>query len=45
MSAIFACMPACQKLTSDPSIDGCEPPCGCWVLNSGLLEEQTVLNH
>ena len=23
-------------------IDGCEPACGCWELNSGLLEEQTV---
>jgi hypothetical protein len=21
----------------------CEPPCGCWELNSGLLEEQSVL--
>jgi len=24
-------------------VDGCEPPCGCWELNSGPLEEQTVL--
>ena len=24
-------------------IDGCEPPCGCWELNSGPLEEQPVL--
>ena len=23
--------------------DGCEPPCGCWDLNSGPLEEQSVL--
>jgi hypothetical protein len=23
--------------------DGCEPPCGCWNLNSGPLEEQSVL--
>jgi hypothetical protein len=22
---------------------GCEPPCGCWKLNSGPLEEQSVL--
>jgi hypothetical protein len=22
---------------------GCEPPCGCWDLNSGLSEEQSVL--
>ena len=24
-------------------IDGCEPPCRCQELNSGLLEEQPVL--
>jgi len=24
-------------------IDGCEPPCSCWELNSGPLEEQSVL--
>jgi hypothetical protein len=23
--------------------DGCEPPYGCWELNSGPLEEQLVL--
>ena len=23
--------------------DGCELPCGCWELNSGPLEEQSVL--
>jgi hypothetical protein len=23
--------------------DGCEPPCGCWELNSGPLEEQLLL--
>jgi hypothetical protein len=23
--------------------DGCEPPCGCWDLNSGSPEEQSVL--
>jgi hypothetical protein len=22
---------------------GCEPPCGCWDLNSGPSEEQSVL--
>jgi hypothetical protein len=22
---------------------GCQPPCGCWELNSGPLEEQSVL--
>jgi hypothetical protein len=29
--------------TSDSITDGCEPPCGCWELNSGPLEEQSVL--
>jgi hypothetical protein len=24
-------------------ISGCEPPCGCWELNSVLPEEQSVL--
>jgi hypothetical protein len=24
-------------------MDGCEPPCGCWDLNSGPPEEQSVL--
>ena len=24
-------------------MDGCEPPCVCWDLNSGSLEEQSVL--
>jgi hypothetical protein len=24
-------------------VDGCEPPCGCWELNSGPLGEQPVL--
>jgi hypothetical protein len=32
-----------QKRASDLIIDGCEPPCGCWDLNSGPLEEQLVL--
>ena len=27
----------------DPITDGCEPPCGCWELNLGPLEEQSVL--
>jgi len=25
------------------TLDGCEPPCGCWELNSGPLDEQSVL--
>jgi hypothetical protein len=34
-----------QQLPSDTDsiIDGCEPPCGSWGLNSGPLEEQSVL--
>ena len=34
---------AYTSTTPDPIIDGCELPCGCWDLNSGLLEEQPVL--
>ena len=26
-----------------PLHDGCESSCGCWELNSGPLEEQSVL--
>jgi hypothetical protein len=32
-----------REKASDPITDGCEPPCGCWDLNSGPLEEQSVL--
>ena len=28
-----------QKRALDPIRDGCEPPCGCWELNSVPLEE------
>jgi len=38
-----ACMPAGQKKALNLIIDGCEPPCGSWELNSGPLKEQTVL--
>jgi hypothetical protein len=34
---------ACQKRALDPITYGCEPPCSCWELNSGPLEEQPVL--
>ena len=37
-----ACTPACQKRSSD-HIDGCKQPCGCWELNTGSLEEQSML--
>ena len=43
MSVLSACTPACQKKASDPIIDGCEPPCGYWVLTLSPLEEQTML--
>jgi hypothetical protein len=32
-----------QKRVSDFIRDGCELPCGCRELNSGPLEEQSVL--
>ena len=37
---MYTCMP---EEGIRPVIDGCEPPCGCWELNSGPLEEQPVL--
>lgn len=43
MSALFVWTPACQKVAPDPSIDGCEPPCGLLGMNSGPLEDQTSL--
>jgi hypothetical protein len=32
-----------QERESGLVTDGCEPPCGCWDLNSGPPEEQSVL--
>jgi hypothetical protein len=43
VSSLSVCAPAWQQRASDPIADGCEPPCGCWELNSGPLEEQAVL--
>ena len=40
---LSAHMPAGQKKAPDLIIDGCKPPCGCWELYSGPLEEQPVL--
>lgn len=37
------CLHTHQKRASDTITDGCEPPCGFWELNSGPLEEQSVL--
>jgi hypothetical protein len=34
-----ALMPASQERAPDLITDGCEPPCSCWELNSGPLEE------
>ena len=36
-----SCLQTLQKRVSDLVTDGCEPPCGCWDLNSGLSEEQS----
>ena len=38
-----AYVPAGQKRAPDLITDGCEPLCGGWELNSGSLEEQSVL--
>jgi hypothetical protein len=43
MCALSACTPACPKRASAPFIDDHESPCGCWQLNSGSVEEQSVL--
>jgi hypothetical protein len=32
-----------QKRASDAITNDCEPPGGCWELNSGSLEEQSML--
>ena len=32
-----------QERESDLTTYSCEPPCGCWELNSGPLKEQSVL--
>ena len=39
---LHVCMPAGLKRVLDLIIDGQEPQCGCWELNSGLLAEQLV---
>jgi hypothetical protein len=42
MSVLSACRLAYQKKAAHASVDGCKSPCGCWELNSGPLEEQSV---
>jgi hypothetical protein len=32
-----------EKRAPDPITDGCELTCGCWELNLGTLEEQSML--
>jgi hypothetical protein len=47
MDVLSVCTFAHQKRVSGfmelQLLDSCEPLCGCWDLNSGLLEEQPVL--
>ncbi|EDM03409.1 rCG61825 [Rattus norvegicus] len=38
-----SCLQTHQKRASDPITDGCEPPCVAGNLNSGPLQEQSVL--
>jgi hypothetical protein len=42
-SVLPAYILASQKRTPDLIMHGCEPPSGCWELNSGPLEEHPVL--
>jgi hypothetical protein len=42
----FACVCAYVKVSGPPwagVTDNCDPTCGCWELNQGLLEEQPML--
>jgi len=43
MSTLLLSSDTPEEGASDPITDGCEPPCGYWELNSGPLEEQSVL--
>jgi hypothetical protein len=43
VSVHCSCLQTHQKRASGPVTGGCEPPCGCRELNSGPLEEQSVL--
>ena len=42
-NVLSLCMPAGQKKAPDIITDGFEPPCDCWELNLGPLEEQAML--
>ena len=37
-----SCLHTPQKREADLIMDGCELSCGCWKLNSGPSEEQSV---
>lgn len=40
---MYVCMPDCQKRAApELTVDGCEPPCCYWELNSGPLKEESV---
>jgi hypothetical protein len=39
MKVYYSCLQTPQNRAFD-----CKPPCGCWELNSGPLEEQSVLS-
>jgi hypothetical protein len=43
MSTLLLSSDTPEERASDSIADGCQPPCGCWELNSGPLEEQSVL--
>ena len=43
ISTHCSCLQKHQKKASDLLTDSCEPPCACWLLNSGPTEEQSVL--
>jgi hypothetical protein len=43
ISVHCSCLQTHEKRASDLIMDGYEPPCGCWDLNSGPSEEQSVL--
>jgi hypothetical protein len=42
VSTLCSCLQTHQKRASDLVMGGCEPPCGCWDLNLGPLEEQSM---
>jgi hypothetical protein len=43
LSTLLLSLDDSLKRALNPITDGCEPPCSCWELDSGPLEEQSVL--